>query len=100
MPRSDCHPTRATWGARCGKSARRVLRGGTGTSDLVARLVPTHHLDDGKARDIAKQVGKAVSKWREEAARHGLNKAEMDHMASAFEHADLRAAQRGGSAKV
>src|SRR5216684_5591416 len=43
MPRFDCHPTRATWGARCGKSARRVLRGGTGTSDLVARLVPTHH---------------------------------------------------------
>src|SRR5213593_718328 len=37
------HLTRATWGARCGKSARRVLRGGTGTSDLVARLVPTHH---------------------------------------------------------
>ena len=34
--------TRATWGARCGKSARRVLRG-RGTSDLVARLVPTHH---------------------------------------------------------
>src|SRR5207245_4762661 len=43
MPRSDGHPTRATWGARCGKSARRVLRGGTGTSDFVARLVPTHH---------------------------------------------------------
>src|SRR6266702_4404087 len=43
MPRFDYPPTRATWGARCGKSARRVLRGGTGTSDLVARLVPTHH---------------------------------------------------------
>src|SRR5438105_12683403 len=43
IPRSDCHPASATWGARCGKSARRVLRGGTGTSDLVARLVPTHH---------------------------------------------------------
>src|SRR6516225_7193317 len=41
--RYDGHPTSATWGARCGKSARRVLRGGTGTSDLVARLVPTHH---------------------------------------------------------
>src|ERR1700758_5524563 len=37
------HLTRATWGARCGKSARRVLRGGTGTSVLDARLVPTHH---------------------------------------------------------
>src|SRR6266568_9279964 len=34
--------TRATWGARCGKSARRVLRGGTSTSGLTARLVPTH----------------------------------------------------------
>ena len=43
MRRYDGQPTRATWGARCGKSARRVLRGGTGTSDLVARLVPTHH---------------------------------------------------------
>ena len=43
MPRFDCHPTRATWGARCGKPARRVLRGGTGTSDLVARPVPTHY---------------------------------------------------------
>jgi len=41
--RSDCPPTSATWGARCGKSARRVLRGGTGTKDLVARPVPTHH---------------------------------------------------------
>src|SRR5215471_10352880 len=43
MPRFDCPPTRATWGARCRKSARRVLRGGTGTTDLVARPVPTHH---------------------------------------------------------
>src|SRR5438309_7005824 len=43
MPRFDGPPTRATWGARCGKSARRVLRGGTGTSDIVARPVPTHH---------------------------------------------------------
>ena len=57
-------------------------------------------LDDGKARDIAKQVGKAVSTWRDEAARHGLSKAEMDRMASAFEHDDLRAAQQGGSPKI
>src|SRR5437868_14998626 len=41
--RYDGPPTSATWGARCGKSARRVLRGGTGTSDFAARLVPTHH---------------------------------------------------------
>jgi len=49
-------------------------------------------LDAGKACEIAAHVGKAVSKWRDEAARHGLNKAEMDRMASAFEHDDLKAA--------
>jgi serine/threonine-protein kinase HipA len=49
-------------------------------------------LDDGKARDIAKQVGKAVSKWRDEAVRQGLAKGEVDRMSSAFEHDDLKAA--------
>src|SRR5271156_1868844 len=63
---------------------------------LAAEVAGHFDLDDGKARDIAKQVGKAVSKWRDEAARHGLSKAEMDRMASAFEHDDLRAAQQGG----
>jgi serine/threonine-protein kinase HipA len=57
-------------------------------------------LDAGKAREIAAHVGKAVSKWRAEGARHGLAKGEIDRMASAFEHDDLRAAQQGGSAKV
>src|ERR1700745_3480421 len=54
--------TRATWGARCGKSARRVLRGGTGTSGLTARLVPTHdNLDhDLMMRAVRKHV---KDKW-------------------------------------
>jgi serine/threonine-protein kinase HipA len=59
---------------------------------LAVEVAGYFELDDGKARDIAKQVGNAVSKWRDEAARHGLNKAEMDRMASAFEHDDLNAA--------
>jgi len=33
----------ATWGARCGKPARRVLRGGTGARRLAPRPVPTRH---------------------------------------------------------
>jgi serine/threonine-protein kinase HipA len=49
-------------------------------------------LDAAQAREIAGQVGKAVSKWRDESARHGLSKAEIDRMASAFEHQDLRRA--------
>jgi serine/threonine-protein kinase HipA len=51
-------------------------------------------LDAGKAREIAAHVGKAVSKWRAEAARHGLTKQEIDRMASAFEHEDLQLANR------
>jgi serine/threonine-protein kinase HipA len=50
-------------------------------------------LDAGKAREIAKQVGKAVSKWRDEAAQHGLSKTEIERMASAFEHDDLKMAR-------
>jgi serine/threonine-protein kinase HipA len=49
-------------------------------------------LDDGQARDIARRVGKVVSKWRDEGARHGLTKNEIDRMESAFEHDDLKAA--------
>src|SRR5258708_1384583 len=43
MRRSDGLFTRATWGARCGQSGWGVRGGGTGTSGLVARSVPTHH---------------------------------------------------------
>jgi RNA-directed DNA polymerase len=43
MRRCDEHLTSATWGARCGKSARRVLRGGTGSRGIPSRPVSTHH---------------------------------------------------------
>ena len=59
---------------------------------LAMEVAGYFDLDDGKARDIAKQVGKSVSKWRNEAARHGLAKGEIDRMSSAFEHDDLKAA--------
>ena len=52
-------------------------------------------LDAGKARAIAQEVGKAVSTWRDEAARHDLTKREIDRMASAFEHEDLHLAMGG-----
>lgn len=49
-------------------------------------------LDDEKARAIAAQVGKAVATWRDEAATHGVRKSDIERMASAFEHGDLKAA--------
>lgn len=64
----------------------------TASLALTLEVAEYFDLDDAKARAIAKQVVKAVSKWRDEAARHGLTKAEIDRMASAFEHDDLKAA--------
>ncbi len=52
-------------------------------------------LDAAEARAIAKQVGKAVSTWRNEAAHHGVGKNEIDRMTSAFEHEDLKEALSG-----
>jgi serine/threonine-protein kinase HipA len=52
-------------------------------------------LDEAEAREIAVQVGKAVLSWRDEAAGQGITKHEIDRMASAFEHEDLKAALSG-----
>ena len=55
-------------------------------------VVRYFELDPANAGEIASQVGKAVSKWRDEAARHGINKGDIERMASAFEHVDLKEA--------
>jgi serine/threonine-protein kinase HipA len=67
----------------------------TASLALAMEVAAYFELDAGKAREIAKQVGTAVSKWRDEAARHGLTKNEIERMASAFEHEDLVMARRG-----
>jgi serine/threonine-protein kinase HipA len=46
-----------------------------------------------EAAQIAAEVGKAVAPWRKVAAKLGLTAAEIDRMASAFEHEDLKAAR-------
>ena len=65
----------------------------TASLALAMEVAGYFELEDAKAREIAAEVGKAVSKWRDEAARHGLTKAEIDRMASAYEHEDLKAAR-------
>jgi serine/threonine-protein kinase HipA len=68
---------------------------GTASLALAMDVAKYFELDAAKAREIAKQVGKAVAKWRNEAAHHGNAKNEIDRMASAFEHADLKEALSG-----
>ena len=63
---------------------------GTASLDLALSVAEYFELEKDKAKDIAAQVGKAVSAWRDEAARHGIGKTEIDRMASAFEHDDLK----------
>jgi len=60
---------------------------------LAMEVAGYFDVDADKAREIAAQVGNAVSKWRDEAARHGLTKPEIDRMTSAFEHQDLEMAR-------
>jgi serine/threonine-protein kinase HipA len=67
----------------------------TASLALAIDVAEYFELDADKTREIAAQVGKAVSKWRDEAARQGLTKAEIDRMASAFEHEDLKLAKGG-----
>ncbi len=68
---------------------------GTASLALAMSVAKYFELDTAKAREMAKQVGKAVSKWRNEAAQHGIGKNEIDRMASAFEHGDLKEALTG-----
>jgi serine/threonine-protein kinase HipA len=67
----------------------------TASLALAMEVAGYFEIADGKAREIAAQVGKVVSRWRDEAARHGLKGAEIDRMASAFEHEDLKMARAG-----
>jgi serine/threonine-protein kinase HipA len=65
---------------------------GTASLDLAMEVAAYFELEPPEARAIAAEVGKAVAHWRAQAARHGIRDAEIDRMASAFEHDDLKQA--------
>jgi serine/threonine-protein kinase HipA len=65
----------------------------TASLPLAMEVAEYFDLNAAKARAIAKEVGKSVSKWRDEALRHGIKKAEIDRLAPAFEHDDLAQAK-------
>ena len=66
----------------------------TASLELAFQVAEYFELDDREARQVAFEVGKSVNAWRAEAGRQGLSKNEIDRMASAFEHEDLRNAIR------
>ena len=68
------------------------LEDGTASLKLAYDVAPYFELEAEDARGIAREVGNAVTSWRKEAALLGLRNAEIDRMASAFDHGDLMAA--------
>ncbi|MGB6351351.1 MAG: hypothetical protein WBG10_15120 [Pseudolabrys sp.] len=61
--------------------------------DLAFAAAEYFGLKKDQANAIASEVGAAVSYWKQEAEKAGIAKSEIDRMASAFEHKDLKKAQ-------
>jgi serine/threonine-protein kinase HipA len=57
---------------------------------LALEMAEYFDLSATEARGIAHDVGITVSQWHREAARLGISPMEIDRMASAFEHDDLK----------
>lgn len=68
------------------------LDDGTASLNLALAVAEYFELTATEARAIAGEVGRAVADWRNVAAAVGLSPTEVDRMASAFDHEDLRAA--------
>jgi serine/threonine-protein kinase HipA len=66
---------------------------GTASLDLALSVADYFGLEKVDAAAIVKEVGKAVSSWRDEAAKQGIRKVEVDRMASAFEHDESKRAR-------
>ena len=64
----------------------------TASLELAFQVAEYFGIDAKTARRIANEVGQAVASWRSEAQRLAIRGTEIDRMASAFEHADLRQA--------
>lgn len=67
---------------------------GTASLELALSVAGYFDIDGAKAQKIAKDVGKAVTRWRAVAPKMGIKDSEIDRMASAFEHKDLESATR------
>ena len=65
---------------------------GTASLDLALETAAHYKLTPDQARAIAREVGAAVARWRDTAKSVGLSSDEIDRMASAFEHEDLKRA--------
>ena len=62
--------------------------------DLALSVIDDFRIKKVRALEIIKEVALAVSEWRSVATQFGLIKREIDRMASAFEHEELKKTKR------
>ncbi len=62
----------------------------TASLDIAIEVAHYFDLKNLQAKNIIKEVGSVVSLWRQEASNFKIKKAEIDRMATAFEHEDLQ----------
>jgi serine/threonine-protein kinase HipA len=67
---------------------------GTASLELALAVAPHFGVKPHKAKSIVREVEAAVARWRKTATAVGLTAAEIERMASAFEHADLAQATK------
>jgi len=67
---------------------------GTASLDLALHVAGSFHLSLKQARAITAEVAQVVVRWRSVAAAVGLQKSDIERMASAFDHVDLENAQK------
>jgi serine/threonine-protein kinase HipA len=67
---------------------------GDASLELAFSVAEYFRLDQEQARLTAYEVGKAVSRWRQEATALGIAAGEINLVASAFDHEDLISAQK------
>jgi serine/threonine-protein kinase HipA len=93
-PAYDLNPTPADIKPRILTTA---INEDDGTADLAVAMGVAGYFElrPQQARQRAAGIARPVSRWRQEAAAHGISRQEIDRMASAFEHRDLAAALAG-----
>ena len=90
-PAYDLNPTPVDLKARI-LTTSIDLDDGTCSLELVQSVAPYFGLDLGTAREIIKPVAASVKRWRTVAASINVPPRQLERMASAFEHDDLRQA--------
>ncbi len=91
-PAYDLNPTPTDLKARV-LTTNIDLEEGTCSLDLLESSAGYFALSLSEARSVLKQVAEATSTWRSVAREVGASGAEIERMASAFEHEDLRRAR-------